>query len=89
MISQSAGKKFWELDPSVWDAVNNVGLRNHYICSVYASRMMVPRRKGIIVTVSSAGGLRYLFNVAYGVGKAAVSELINILYVQYSHIVFL
>jgi dehydrogenase/reductase SDR family protein 1 len=33
---------------------------------------MVPRRQGLIVTVSSAGGMRYLFNVAYGVGKAAV-----------------
>lgn len=34
---------------------------------------MVPRKNGLIVTVSSAGGMRYLFNVAYGVGKAAVS----------------
>ena len=35
--------------------------------------MMVPAKQGLIVNVSSAGGLRYLFNVAYGVGKAAVS----------------
>jgi NAD(P)-dependent dehydrogenase (short-subunit alcohol dehydrogenase family) len=47
--------------------------RNHYYCTVYAARLMVPRKQGLIVVVSSAGGLRYLFNVAYGVGKAAVS----------------
>uniref|UniRef100_A0A1I8HBT8 Dehydrogenase/reductase SDR family member 1 n=1 Tax=Macrostomum lignano TaxID=282301 RepID=A0A1I8HBT8_9PLAT len=74
-IFESIGKKFWELDVSAWDEVNNVGLRNHYICSVYASRMMVERGTGLIVNISSAGGLRYLFNVPYGVGKAAVDRL--------------
>lgn len=33
---------------------------------------MVPQGRGLIVMVSSMGGLSYLFNVAYGVGKAAV-----------------
>lgn len=33
---------------------------------------MVPQGRGLIVMISSMGGLRYLFNVAYGVGKAAV-----------------
>lgn len=47
--------------------------RGHYFCSVYASRLMVAQGKGLIVMISSMGGLRYLFNVAYGVGKAAVS----------------
>jgi dehydrogenase/reductase SDR family protein 1 len=37
--------------------------------------MMVPRKSGLIVTVSSPGGLRYLFNVAYGVGKAACDRM--------------
>ena len=35
---------------------------------------MVPRKQGLIVFVSSPGGLRYLFNTAYGVGKAAVND---------------
>ena len=47
--------------------------RSHYFCSVYAARMMVPRRKGLIINVSSVGGLKYLFNTTYGVGKQAVS----------------
>lgn len=71
-------KSFWETDPvNTWDDINNVGLRNNYICSVYASRMMVPRKQGLIVNISSMGGLQYAFNAAYGIGKAAVDRLSN------------
>lgn len=69
------GKPFYETDPYIWDTINNVGLRNHYFCSVYAARLMAARNKGLIVNVSSAGGLRYIFNVAYGVGKQALDRL--------------
>lgn len=72
-ISEYMGKPFWEQPLSMWDTVNNVGLRNHYMCTVYAAKMMVPRKSGLIVNISSAGGLAYLFNVAYGIGKEAVS----------------
>lgn len=47
--------------------------RNHYICAVKAAQLMVPRKNGLIVNVSSIGGIMYLFGPAYGVGKAAVS----------------
>lgn len=47
--------------------------RSSYVAAWHAAQMMVPAKQGLIVNVSSAGGLRYLFNVAYGVGKAAVS----------------
>ncbi|XP_045162551.2 dehydrogenase/reductase SDR family member 1-like [Mercenaria mercenaria] len=74
-IFSSMNLKFWEQPPSMWDDVNNVGLRNHYICSVHAARMMVPRKQGLIVNVSSPGGLRYTFNVAYGIGKEACDRM--------------
>lgn len=74
-ISDSFKKPFWETDPQIWDDINVVGLRNHYICAVLASRLMVPRKRGLIVNVSSTGGLRYLFNVAYGVGKEACDRM--------------
>ncbi|XP_035526287.1 dehydrogenase/reductase SDR family member 1 [Morone saxatilis] len=74
-IFESMGKKFWETDPSMWDSINNTGLRGHYFFSVYASRLMVAQGRGLIVTISSMGGLRYLFNVPYGVGKAACDRL--------------
>ncbi|KAL3054748.1 hypothetical protein OYC64_017643 [Pagothenia borchgrevinki] len=74
-IFRNMGKKFWETDPTIWDSINNTGLRGHYFFSVHASRMMVAQGQGLIVTISSMGGLRYLFNVPYGVGKAACDRL--------------
>ncbi|KAG9273817.1 dehydrogenase/reductase SDR family member 1-like [Astyanax mexicanus] len=74
-IFDNMGKTFWEIDPTIWDDINNSGLRGHYVCSVYAARMMVDQGKGLIVTISSFGGLRYLFNVPYGIGKAACDRL--------------
>lgn len=47
----------------------------HYLCSVHAARMMVKAGKGLIVIISSMGGLKYVFNVPYGVGKAACDRL--------------
>ena len=38
-IDDNIGKPFWYPEPAhSWDIVNNVGLRNHFICSSYAAR---------------------------------------------------
>ncbi|CAO2590984.1 Dehydrogenase/reductase SDR family member 1 [Lemmus lemmus] len=74
-ILNNISKPFWEVPASFWDDINNVGLRGHYLCSVYGARLMVPAGKGLIVVVSSPGGLQYMFNVPYGVGKAACDRL--------------
>ena len=77
-VVQLAGKKFFEKPIAVWDAAHTVGLRSHYICSVYAAKLMLetpsqPTR--LIVNISSAAGLGYFYDVAYGVGKAGVDRL--------------
>ncbi len=59
----------------VWDVVNNVGLRNNYVCSVFALRHFAERGSGVLVNVSSWGGTFPIFDVAYGVGKCAVDRL--------------
>jgi len=75
-IGANKGKMFWETEPAeTWDTFNSVGLRNHYICTVLASRIMVENRKGLIVNVSSIGGVAKFFDVAYGVGKAACDRM--------------
>jgi len=75
-IFSNSGVKFWDMDPvHTWDIINGVGLRGHYICTTLASRLMVPKKQGLIINVSSSGGLKYLFNVAYGVGKAACDRM--------------
>ncbi|KAI3385831.1 hypothetical protein SNEBB_000590 [Seison nebaliae] len=78
IIMDKFNEKFYEmeLDPGkVWDDINNVGLRNNYVCGTYAARLMVKRRSGLIVNISSFGGLSYVFNVAYGVGKSGVDRM--------------
>ncbi|CAI4231386.1 unnamed protein product [Auanema sp. JU1783] len=74
-MGEAGNKKFYECDPLFWDNCNNVGLRNNYICCTLAARMMVEKKSGLIINISSAGGLQYTMNVAYGVGKAGVDRL--------------
>lgn len=74
-IFENAGKPFYEQPVKMWDEVNDVGLRSSYVAAWHAAKMMVPAKQGLIVNVSSFGGLRYLFNVAYGVGKAATDRM--------------
>ncbi|XP_078365326.1 dehydrogenase/reductase SDR family member 1-like [Oculina patagonica] len=74
-IFENAGKPFYEQPLGIWDEINDVGLRSNYVAAWYASKMMVPAKQGLIVNLSSPGGLRYLFNVAYGVGKAATDRM--------------
>ena len=66
---------FWEQPISGWDTVNRVGLRDHYICASYAAKLMVPRRRGLIVNISSDGGLIYTFGALYGIGREACDRM--------------
>eukprot|EP01038_Epipyxis_sp_PR26KG_P004652 gene4652-6536_t len=75
-------RDFWEQPGWFWDSFMNVGLRSHYISSVYAfpllkqtSLLNSDNNNPIIVHVSSFGGISYSFNVAYGVGKAGVDRM--------------
>ena len=74
-LREANGKPFWEADTSLWDACNQVGLRSHYIASHFAAKMMIQRKQGLIITISSWGGLAPIFGVAYGTGKSACDRL--------------
>ncbi len=74
-IRDAYGKPFWQAEPDLWDAINNVGLRSHYVASIYAARIMSKQSQGIICTISSWGGLSYIFGAAYGAGKSACDRL--------------
>lgn len=76
-MPKTAGQPFWEKGPDMWDIVNHVGLRSHYIASVFAARVMSKRKQGLIVNVGSFGGVNYIFDVAYGIGKAAMDRMAN------------
>jgi len=74
-MAEGVDRRFWEIEPGDWDRMNGAGLRGHYVASVYAARIMTRQHGGLILNVSSFGAVTYLFNVAYGVGKAALDRL--------------
>jgi NAD(P)-dependent dehydrogenase (short-subunit alcohol dehydrogenase family) len=69
------GGGFWEHELSAWDDQCGVGLRGHYVASVYGAPLMVRQNSGLIVNISSRGGAQYVFSVAYGVGKSGVDRM--------------
>ncbi|MBL8131495.1 MAG: SDR family NAD(P)-dependent oxidoreductase [Anaerolineae bacterium] len=75
--SRSSGfhTPFWKSPPEFWDTMHTVGVRSHYVMSVYAARLMVAQQRGLIVHVSAPAGGGYSENVAYGVSKAAVDRM--------------
>eukprot|EP00466_Bigelowiella_natans_P005130 jgi/Bigna1/71619/fgenesh1_pg.16_\ len=81
-LSESLGTPFWEKPIGMWDQVNNVGLRSHYVATSLAAPLLIKsggvadgRPAPLVVLISSFGGLTYIFDVAYGVGKAAVDRM--------------
>ena len=75
-----SGKPFWELPISLWDDLNAVGLRSHFIASRFAVPLMLNRQGALMINVSShaaasikpAGSKRTL---PYSVVKAALHRL--------------
>jgi len=76
-LPATMGRPFWEKGPEMWDVVNHVGLRSHYVASVLAAQRMSKAKSGLIVNIGSFGGLNYIFDVAYGIGKAAMDRMAN------------
>lgn len=69
------GGGFWEYPIDVWDTLIHVGCRSHYVSSHEAVPMMIEKQRGLVVNISSFAGAAYAFNLAYGVGKAAVDRM--------------
>ena len=72
---RSGKMKFWELPASAFADVNDVGVTAHYAASAHFAKAMMPRGRGLIIQVSSPGGLFYFFTAAYSTGKAALDRM--------------
>jgi len=67
---------FWSKPFKHWDNFHRVGLRCHYIATAVCARRWVPAgQRALVVNISSAAGFGHTWDVAYGVGKAAVDRL--------------
>lgn len=68
-------EKFWQRPVSDWDTLIGVGLRAHYVASVHAAQLMVPRGSGLIANISSFGTRGHLHSVLYGMSKAGLDKM--------------
>ena len=66
---------FWELPISIWHDVVDLGTRSIYVACAHATPLMLGGGGGTIVNISARGAETYRYNVAYGVGKAAVDRM--------------
>jgi dehydrogenase/reductase SDR family protein 1 len=66
---------FWELPVEMWDHAHTVGFRSHYVGARLAVPLMLERRHGLIINISSEGAVRYFFNAAYHAAKAGLDKL--------------
>lgn len=78
-FADAIGRRMWELADRVWtDAAENPA-RAAYLLTARAAPLLIrsatPERPTLVVTVSGRGAAGYRYNVAYGVGKAALARL--------------
>ncbi len=66
--------RFWEEPINVIDTLD-VGLRSSYVATVYAAPLMLPQRKGLVVSTSAPGAAHYVFGPSYGVHKAGMDKM--------------
>ena len=67
---------FWEQPLHQWDAMFTAGVRAHLTASRFAVPLMLPRRRGLVVsTTANLDALPYMPNLFYDLAKNAVSRL--------------
>jgi NAD(P)-dependent dehydrogenase (short-subunit alcohol dehydrogenase family) len=68
---------FWEQSLHQWDRMFTAGVRAHLTASRLAAPLMVPQRRGLIVsTTANLRALPYMRNIFYDLAKNAVSHLV-------------
>ncbi|HSL20120.1 MAG TPA: SDR family NAD(P)-dependent oxidoreductase [Vicinamibacterales bacterium] len=67
---------FWEQSLHQWDGMFTAGVRAHLTASRLAVPLMVPQRRGLIVsTTANLGALPYMRNLFYDMAKNAVARM--------------
>jgi NAD(P)-dependent dehydrogenase (short-subunit alcohol dehydrogenase family) len=68
---------FWEQPLQQWESMFTSGVRAHLTASRRAVPLMLPRRRGLIVsTTANLAALPYLHNLFYDLAKNAVARLV-------------
>ncbi|MBK6288835.1 MAG: SDR family NAD(P)-dependent oxidoreductase [Gammaproteobacteria bacterium] len=69
------GERFFETPISFFDDMMAVSARSVYVTTWHAAQHMIPRRKGLVVNISSQGSREFFVHATYGVSKAALDRI--------------
>ena len=68
---------FWEQSPNQWNSMFTAGVRAHLMASRLAVPLMLPHRRGLIVsTTANLEVLPYMRNLFYDLAKNAIARLV-------------
>jgi NAD(P)-dependent dehydrogenase (short-subunit alcohol dehydrogenase family) len=68
---------FWEQSLQQWERMFTAGVRAHLTASREAARLMVPQRRGFVVsTTANLRALPYMRNIFYDLAKNAIGHLV-------------
>lgn len=62
------------IELSIWDEMNNVGVRSNFVAIVYAAELMLKQKQGLIVNISFYASRKYYGNVIYGIAKRLLTK---------------
>ena len=75
-----------ELREDGWDKVMNVDLKGYYLCSQAGAKVMMEKKSGNIINMTSTGAVKAAAGLgAYSIAKAGVVMLTQILAVELAH----
>ena len=69
-----ANARFFERPIEMWDSVHRVGLRSAWLMAWHAAPLMIERRPGLIVNISSFGGVEHYLDTSHNVGKTGLDR---------------
>jgi NAD(P)-dependent dehydrogenase (short-subunit alcohol dehydrogenase family) len=69
------GDPFYSTPISYWDDMSAISARSVYVTTWHAAQLMIPRRAGLVVNISSQGSREYFVHATYGISKAALDRI--------------
>ena len=66
--------RFFERPIGIWDSVHRIGLRSAWLMAWHAAPMMVARKSGLIVNISSFGGVEHYLDTSHNIGKTGLDR---------------
>lgn len=74
-IENAFGAPFWEQPLDRWERMFRAGVRAHFTASQHAAKLMIPRRRGLIVSTTFWDRDKFITSTPYDLAKNAVNRL--------------